>query len=217
MKIPGIYVEIRGDSTQLGKDIGEAKTAVTKQAREMSDAINNALSSSQISKAINNLTSKLGTLSRSAHLSGQSFDNLGVNLIGLSKLTGITDAEFAKLQSRLLATQAANEQEKSLKGIAIAAGLSRTEIQAMGTQFGLSTAQIQKVTLAVHGAEVQIQTLSARIAAMPPIKNYTTLVDSSLASLTAQAGASLEKFALNLVAMADGVTCLLYTSPSPRD
>jgi len=43
MKIPSVYVEIRGDSTQLRKDITAAKQIVTESAKGMSNALNNAL------------------------------------------------------------------------------------------------------------------------------------------------------------------------------
>lgn len=145
-KITGIYVEMKGDSTQLRKDMAQARQLVTEQARGMSDALNNALSPGQIGSSIKTLTANLGTLSRSAKITGQDFGKLGVDLGQLQKVTGITESQFAKLQSQLLQAQSAKVQEKALRDIAKAAALTEKEVKALGTQMGLSKAQIEKVT-----------------------------------------------------------------------
>lgn len=146
MQLPGIYVEIKGDYTQLNKDIRASKTLIQSQAKGMSNALNNALSGRQIQGGVNKLVSNLGSLSRSADVTGKTFDKLGVDLGELRKITGVTDKEFASLQSRMLKTSAANAQVRALKQIAKAADLSEKEIKALGKQFNLSKASIEKVT-----------------------------------------------------------------------
>ena len=150
MKIPGVYVEISGDSTQLAKDMRAAKQIVTDSAKGMSNALNNALSPGQVSGGTKKLIENLGTLSRASKVTGDTFGKLGVDLKDLQRVTGVTEAQFGKLQSKLLQTQAAKSQENALKSLARAAGLSNSEISQMGHQFGLSSAQISKVSAEVN-------------------------------------------------------------------
>lgn len=145
-KISGIYVEIRGDASQLKKELREAKDLVTQQAQGMSNALNNALSPAQLKNSINGLTRDLSTLLNASKLTGKEFGSLGVDLGKLRSLTGLSEAEFGKLQSRMLQTSAANAQEKALRNIAKAANLTKTEIQSLGQQMGVSTSSIANVT-----------------------------------------------------------------------
>lgn len=151
MNIPGIYVEIRGDSTQLRKDILQSKEFVAQQAKEISNKLNNALDVGQVSKGVNNLVNQLGALSRSSHLTGQSLTGLGVNLKEMTKLTGMAAVDFEKLQNRMLKTQIAAGQEKALISIAKSANLTATEIRQLGQQFGLAEPQIKKTISAIEG------------------------------------------------------------------
>lgn len=164
--IPGIYVEIKGDSTQLKKDITQARQIVTEQAKGMSDSLNNALSGAQAKKGINSLITDLGTLSRSSALTGNAFKGLGINLGDLQKVTGTTVGQFQKLQEQILKTQTAAQQEKALRGIAVAAGLSAKEITTLGKQFGLTKTQIESVIGATTKASTSFSALasSAKLA-----------------------------------------------------
>ena len=145
-KIPGIYVEISGDSTQLRKDMAAARQIVTESAKGMSNALNNAIDSRSISKGTNTLIASLGTLSRSSQTAGQTFKQIGVDLGSLQKITGVTGTQFQQLQSKMMQTSAAKAQVDSLRSISRAAGLSTTEIKSLGRQFGLSKTQIAEVT-----------------------------------------------------------------------
>lgn len=144
-QIPGIYVEIKGDSTQLAKDMRQAKQIVSESAKGMSNALNNALSGSQISKGTNQLINSLGQLERASKNSGQVFKQIGVDLGSLQRVAGVTGSQFQQLQSKMLATAGARAQEKALKDIAHAADLTEREIKELGRQFGLSHSQINKV------------------------------------------------------------------------
>lgn len=150
MKIPGIYVEIRGDSTQLRKDIAQARQSVTEQARGMSNALNNALSGQQVKNSVNSLVTNLGTLSRSSQVAEKAFDNISVDLGEMRKLTGLSEAQLDKLQRQMLKTKAAAAQERALKNIAKAAGLSADEIRDLGLQMKVSSAAIDKVVNATN-------------------------------------------------------------------
>jgi hypothetical protein len=202
-KISGIYVEIKGDSTQLKKEIREAKQYVTEQSHGISNALNNALSPGQIKSGVNTIVESLKTLSRGASVVKENFNLVSVDLKNLQHLTGITGEAFEKLQQRMLVTKAADVQEKALKSIAQAANLSRKEIAEMGAQFNLSVDQIDKVATALHDAEAKVKSLSERIAAMPPIKNYTTLAESASKSLSGQANSQVEKLSRDFVTLAE--------------
>jgi len=203
-KIPGIYVAIKGDFSELSTALTQARQKVTEQARGMSNALNNALSPDQIKGGVNQIIASLGQLSRASKLTGDEFSNIAVDLGKLQSVTGVTADQFEKLQQKMLQTTAAKAQSTALKGIATSAGLARNEIRELGTQFGLSTQQIEKVVVAIHGAEKQVQSLAQRIASIPAPKLFTSLADSSLGNLTTQAEAQVQKFAKTLLSISDG-------------
>lgn len=149
-KIPGIYVEIKGDSTQLRKDMKAAKQIVSDSATGMSNALNNALGPDKIKNSTNQLISNLGTLSRSSENTAHAFKNIAVDLGALQRITGTTGTQFDILQQRMLKTAAANAQVNSLKNIARAADLSEREISDLGRQFGLTDNQIKKVNASLN-------------------------------------------------------------------
>ena len=151
-KISGIYVEIRGDATQLKKELASARQAVTQQAHGMSNALNNALSPAQLKNSINGLVKNLSQLSNASKVTGKDFAALGADLGGLQRLTGLSAAEFGKLQSKMMQTQAAEAQERALRGIAKAAGLTNAEIQKLGASMNVSQAGINSVIGKTQGA-----------------------------------------------------------------
>lgn len=145
IKIPGVYVPFRGDYSQLEKDAKAARAMITTQARGMSDALNNALSPTNIRNNVSKLTSNLGTLNRASADLDKTFNSISVELGDLRKNTGLTADQFGKLQQKMLRQQAAVTQERALKNIARQAGLTRKEVGQLGKTFGLSAAQIKKV------------------------------------------------------------------------
>ena len=144
-KISGIYVEIRGDYKQLKEDLSQAKAIVTQQSKGMSDALINALSPDQIKKSVDKMIGSLNTLSQASKLTGKEFGAIGADLKDLQRLTGITAAEFGKLQSRMLERSSANAQAKALKGIADAAGLTEAEIKKLAKQMNVGEAALSKI------------------------------------------------------------------------
>lgn len=151
-KISGIYVEIRGDATQLKKEMASARDMVTRQAHDMSNAMNNALSPQQLKGSINSLVKNLNQLSQASKVTGKDFSGIGADLGHLQKLTGLTAAEFGVLQSKMMATQAAKAQENALRSIAKAANLTNAEIQKLGAQMNVSQAGIGNVIGKTQGA-----------------------------------------------------------------
>lgn len=161
IRIPGIFVEIQGDYNQLRADLKEAQGIVNSVATGMSNALNNALSPRQAGNGINALVADLSKLRNASKLTGHEFDALGVDLGQLQRLTGLTAAEFSHLQSRMLSTKAAQIQERALRSVAQAAGLTRNEIQRLGHQMGVDAVAVQRVAGSMTGAADSASMLGA--------------------------------------------------------
>jgi lambda family phage tail tape measure protein len=159
-KISGIYVEIRGDATQLKRELREARDLVTQQAQGMSNALNNALSPAQLKNSVNGLTRNLNTLANASKLTGKEFGLISADLGKLQRITGVSASEFSKLQSRMMQTSAAKAQEQALRNIAKAANLSTAEVRQLGRQMGVSAASIASVAGASHQAARGLTALS---------------------------------------------------------
>ena len=86
MQLPGIYVEIKGDYTELEKNLKAAKALVTSQATGISNAMNNALSPDKIRGGLDSLVKQLTTLDRASKVSGQGFTGIKT---GLSELKSV--------------------------------------------------------------------------------------------------------------------------------
>jgi len=192
MKLPGIYVEIKGDYTELEKNLKAAKALVTSQATQISNSINNALSPTAASNSINSLVKNLGSLNRASLVSSNSFSGIGANLGKFASITGVSEKSLSTLQSRLLRTQAAKTQENALRNIGKACNLSEREIKKLGRQFGLSSAEISKVTGSTKAASQSL--LSFGNVAKGALAYFT------LNSATASIG--------NLIRIADTYTLL---------
>ncbi|WP_028578671.1 tape measure protein [Desulfomicrobium escambiense] len=152
IRIPGIFVEIQGDYTQLRADLNTARGIVNGAATDMSNSLNNALSPRQAGNGINALIADLSKLNNASKLTGKEFDALGVDLGQLQRLTGLTAAEFSQLQTRMLQTKAAQVQERALRSVAQAAGLTRHEIQRLGAQMGVDALAVRRVADGMSGA-----------------------------------------------------------------
>ncbi len=144
-RITGIYIPVEADLARLRSDMGKVKQIVTESATSISNSMNNALDNKQVSKGLNSLISNLGGVSRASKITGADLSKLGIDLGALRSVTGVTEAQFAKLQGQMLQTQAAKVQEKSLRDIAVAAGLTQKEVAALGAQMGVSAAAIDRV------------------------------------------------------------------------
>lgn len=220
MQLPGIYVEIKGDYSQLEKNLKAAKALVTQQATGISDALNNALSPTQVKNNIDRLVANFGTLNRASSVSSQAFSKIGVDLGELRKITGLTDQKFGELQARLLQTQAANAQENALKRIATACNLTEKEVQQLGKQFGMSRTQIESVTGSAKKAERSFSALGVAMKAglaylsagaiargvkeLVATADAYTNIENKLRLVTAS-GADLEKLQKQLYTSANNV------------
>lgn len=135
-RLPGIFVEVKGDISQLKQDMTRARGIVRESATGMSDSLNNALSTQAISRGTNALIRNLGQVQRASKVTGRAFDHVGVDLGDLRKHTGLTERSFAKLQSRMLKNRAAKQTERSLKAIARQANLTGLQMVKLRARMG---------------------------------------------------------------------------------
>lgn len=151
-QVGSIYVEVRGDISQLDTDLRAARGMVREAANDISDSMANALKPNQITSGISSMVGRFSELSNYAKTAGKSFDGLGVNLGELQKLTGMASDQFGKLQARFLEVQAVKTAENALKDMGNRLQLTSSEVQKMGEQFNLSSNSIKKVQDALTGA-----------------------------------------------------------------
>jgi tape measure domain-containing protein len=198
-KISGIYVEIRGDSSQLKKDLTAARQVVTEQATGMSNALNNALSPAQLKNSVNGLVKNLNTLSNASKLTGREFAAISVDLKQFTSLTGLTEKEFSRLQSRMMQTSAAKAQENALRSVAKAAGLSAKEIEHLGKQMGVSAAGIAAVNGSAGSASNSLAMLGKAGAAAIAYLSVDALLSFGRAVL--DAGVAMDSLQRSFVAI----------------
>jgi tape measure domain-containing protein len=136
IQIPGIYVDVRGNLTQLRTDMRQAREIVASSAVGMSNAMNNVFSNTQINRQLNSLIRNLGTVRRTAGLAGNAFDNISVDLGQLRSITGLTATQFERLQAQMFRTQASRQFERSLRNIQRQAGLTNAQMVLMRARLG---------------------------------------------------------------------------------
>lgn len=164
MQIPGIYVTVRGDISQLDTDLRSARGLVREAANDISDAMGNALKPDQITSGISKIVGRFNELTNYAKVAGKSLDGLGVDLGKFQNLTGMASDQFAKLQSRFLEVQSVQTAERALKDLGTRLQLNTSEIKTMGEQFNLSQASIRKVQEAMGGVASSGKSLGQIIA-----------------------------------------------------
>lgn len=137
MKIPGMYVEIRGDYTALKADFSAVRREARATATDISNALANAVVPSSVTSGIDQLYQNLTKAQRAAKLSSDAFASVGVTLDDkLRKNIGLTNREWMQLQQRMLATKAEQQAERALKSIARAANMSAGEMAALKFKMG---------------------------------------------------------------------------------
>ncbi len=146
MRIPGIYVAVQGDLSQLEVDLNRARGMVKAAAESISNDMGNALSGRQVTSGVGSLVTKLSELDRASRAIGVSFQGLGVNLQDLHRLTGTTVSQFEQLQAKFLSANVVKTAERALRDLSSALGLSAQETANLGAQFNLSDQSIRKVT-----------------------------------------------------------------------
>ena len=147
LRIPGVVVEMTGDFSKLQEDLKQARVVIARDAEGMSNALNNAFSPNQLKGSINELVRNLQKVSAASKVAGSAFDNIGVDLGELRKITGLTEKQFAELQSRMMQTKATQQTERAFQSIARSANLSQAEMirlrRSMGDLEGATRLQSQ--------------------------------------------------------------------------
>ena len=165
-KIGDIYVEIRGDAKRLKQDLEQAKAYVTEVSHSMANNLNQSLSAGQIQSGLKSIVTNLSTLNNASKVTGTSFKALGVDLKELQGITGLTKEKFDVLQRQFLETRHAKIQEKALRDIAKQAGLTKAQIQDLGSSMGVSAPGIDRVTNSIHKAAAATETFVSRMKTM---------------------------------------------------
>ncbi len=145
MRVPGIYVEVRGDVSQLESDLRRAKQQVRSAANDMSDAMGNALNPNQITSGIGKIIGRFSELSNYAQVAGKSLSGLQANLGDLQSRTGVAAEQFGQLQSKFLEVQAVKTAERALKDLGSTLDLDAQSVTNLGMQFNLADSSIQKI------------------------------------------------------------------------
>jgi len=158
-KIGSIYVEVRGDITKFQKDMSKLRAEGTKASKEVANALNAGISSQRAGKGINDLSTALSKLAQTARIPEKQFAQTANAIAkGLKKeaaAAGVTEKQFAKLNEKMLRTQAYKAAERSMRDIARAAGLSASELKALGVQMGYTAAQSKKMANAVNRTKMK--------------------------------------------------------------
>lgn len=137
MKVPGMYVVVKGDYTELKKDFAEMRREARAAATDMSNALGNAVVPSAVQNSLDQLYQNLTKAHRGANVSKEAFAGLGVTLNDkLRRNINLTDQEWMQLQQRMLATKAQQQAEKALQSVARAANLSAREIALLKLKVG---------------------------------------------------------------------------------
>ncbi len=212
MKIGSIYVEVRGDYSKYKEDLQALKITAAKDGKEVSDALNNAISPTQAANAINKLNTQLMDLSKSAKVPAENFkitsEALAKSLGNVAQQARLSEKEFAKLTERMLQTQASKNAEKALNDIAKAAGLSQVEMQKLGQHMGVSSQAMETHSSVLAKVKANLLSLVAAVTAVyyaiaPQIKAYmeseTALLKMGMAmknqgDFTRQSLADMEAF-----------------------
>ena len=139
--IGAIYVEVMGDTTIFDKQMRQLRSDAKKSGTAISDALNNAITPAKAEKSLGNLTTSIEKLAKAAKVPGINYKASAMSIAhankDVSEKIGMTTIEFAKLNEKMLKTQAYNTAEKNLKTVGREAGLSTAELKklALGMKF----------------------------------------------------------------------------------
>lgn len=138
-KTPGIYVEIRGNSSQLREELKKVKAETDQLSQDVSKALNKMFTPADVRKAVDSLAndlSRVQTLAKSA--SNDVFKGQSEAVDKFAKAINMAGKEYLDLQNKMMSNKAATSQEAALNRVAKAAGLTTREIQELGKQLGLT-------------------------------------------------------------------------------
>jgi tape measure domain-containing protein len=158
-----IIISANDQASRVFLQTADNLKVVAQGAEKVSSALGGAMSTEVIARQTAELAGNLSRVSAVASLAGKDLRGLGDNFKALAAQTGLPEKEFARLQERMLKTQAARAQAESLRAVGEAAGLSSRELHNLGRQMGMTEGQIQSAAGGIRSAAKTIQTALAAI------------------------------------------------------
>jgi len=136
-KIPGVYVDFKGDLTELKKDYRKAADGAKQAATDISNNMKNAVLPNTVTRSFNQLYQDLTKINRVATVTAADMKKLGVTLDkDLLKNLNLSEQEFLKLQRRMLNTKATQQAERAIKSLGKAANLTTLEMAMLRRKVG---------------------------------------------------------------------------------
>jgi hypothetical protein len=216
-KVGSIWVEVRGDYSKWKEDMNVLKAEMKASGTEISNALNNSISPKQAQVAIQRLSEDLLKLSAVAKTPEASFkatsESISKALSDVAQKAGLTDKEFAKLNERMLQTQAQKGAQRALDDIAKSANLSEKEIQKLGQQMGLSNKILDEHSKGVDTGRSSWALFTAGVAASIYIFRQLATAISYLATPLKQTYQASEEFNLSVIKMASIITTFRQLKP----
>ena len=167
MKIEGIYVEVRGDFSQLQADLTNAQKVVKQASVGISDALKNALSPLQVTNTFDSLIKNLSKLQRTSAVTSEDFKNLSIEIEKIEQLTGVTASSFRELSTRMLEKKAINTQTRAFQELARQVTETEQEIRDMGRELKVSGDIIEQTVQKFHGIkEIKFDKITADVMAL---------------------------------------------------
>lgn len=192
--VGGVYYAVRADYSKLKQDMLEAGNLVKRTAADVSRELNGAINADTASKSINSLITNLSSLTQYSSIVGKSLNGIGVELGSLNYITGVSSEKLAEFQGRLLEVRSAQTAEKALLSLTRQLGLTRTELQEVGTSFGVADTVINSVASKIKNfpslSSKPLQTYADQMRALG--SNFDTFYEKMAAAMGR--GPSLKTF-----------------------
>ena len=139
MRIPGIFVEVRGDYSFLREDLDKAKTIAKAGAADIANSLNGAMDARGVSTNTNALINNISKVQSASKNASVDFAALTKSTEGVGGAVGMTDKAFASFQARMLQTKAQQEADRAFNALTKSMGMSRLESAQFHMQMGDTT------------------------------------------------------------------------------
>ncbi len=137
LKIPGVYVDFKGDLTELKRDFKKVRELAKQSGTDISNGMKNAVMPNTVTRSMNRLYQDLTKINRVASVTAADMKKLGVTLDkDLLKNIQMTDREFKQLQRRMLNTKAEQQAERAIKSLGRQAKLTTIEMAMLRRKVG---------------------------------------------------------------------------------
>ena len=191
---PTLYVVARADYDEYQKDITRIKALTKAAGKDVSDALNNAISPKQVNNGLLSLATSLKQVSRAS----REFNPKGVvsGLEEIAQRSGVSIKTMDSLSQAMLKTARDNSLERAFANIQKQAGLSNLEMAKLRMQFGDTAGAFKAFGAAVAPVAATIAAATASFGFMGKAaldatlemdrlkKAYTSIMGSDKASTT---------------------------------